>query len=105
MQANQEDRDVAVDLALPTRTQVALLIPSIVDIVHRDGLWPTDAAARGWRLSHVGGPSLDESMTLSESDVRDGELLLLSATAIPAAEPVVTELAEAVANTSPGRRR
>ena len=66
-----------------------------------EGLWPTDAAAHSWRLSRVGGPSLDDSMTLRECDVRDGELLLLSATAIPAAEPVLTDPAEAVANTSP----
>lgn len=101
VQATQGDRDVAVDLALPTRTPVALLLPSIMDIVHREGLWPTDAPARSWRLSRVGGPSLDDSMTLRECDVRDGELLLLSATAIPAAEPVLSDPAEAVANTSP----
>ena len=101
VQAAQGDRQVAVDLALPARTEVALLLPSIVDIVHDDGLWPADAAAHGWRLSRVGGPSLDGSMTLRESAVRDGELLLLSTTNIPAPEPVLTDLAEAVADASP----
>ena len=96
--ANHDDRQIAVDLALPSRTQVALLIPSIVDIARRDSLWPADAAARGWRPSHVGGPSLDESMTLSENDVRDGALLVLGTTDIPTPEPLVAELCETVAN-------
>ena len=96
--ANHDDRQIAVDLALPSRSQVALLIPSIVDIAWRDSLWPADAAARGWRLSHVGGPSLDESMTLSENDVRDGALLVLGTTDIPTPEPLVAELCETVAN-------
>ena len=98
MLAINDDRQIAVDLALPSRTQVALLIPSIVDIAWRDSLWPADAAARGWRLSHVGGPSLDESMTLSENDVRDGALLVLGTTDIPTPEPLVAELCETVAN-------
>ena len=100
VQANHDDRQIAVDLALPARTQVALLIPSIVDIACRDSLWPADAAARGWRLSHVGGPSLDESMTLSENDVRDGALVVLTTIDIPAPDPLVTELSDTVADVS-----
>ena len=100
MQANHDDRQVAIDLTLPTRTQVGVLIPSIVDIAYRDSLWPADAAARGWCLSHVGGPSLDESMTLSESDVRDGALLVLTTADIPAPEPLVNELCDTVAAVS-----
>ena len=70
-----------MDLALPRDADVGLLVPSIVDLVRRD----TDPAPVGrWRLARIGGSLLDESMTLNENNVRDGDLLVLSAGEAPA---------------------
>jgi ESX secretion system protein EccD len=70
-------------------------MPSIVDIVHGDTGSPTKS--RRWRLSRVGGPSLDESMTLNENNVRDGELLFLTSKHPPAPEWVALDPCDAVA--------
>lgn len=69
----------SVDLALPGDVQVVLLMPSIVDIVIAE----VATQSRRWRLSRIGGCPVDESMTLLENDVRDGELLLLAVTDPP----------------------
>jgi type VII secretion integral membrane protein EccD len=75
------DGSPAVDLALPRDADVGLLIPSIVDLVRRDA----DPAPVGrWRLARIGGSLLDESMTLNENNVRDGDFLVLSAGEAPA---------------------
>ncbi|MGY4653428.1 type VII secretion integral membrane protein EccD [Mycobacterium sp. URHB0021] len=70
----------AVDLALPADVQVGLLMSSIVDIVFAE----TATQSRRWRLSRIGGYPVDESMTLLENGVRDGELLLLAVADPPA---------------------
>lgn len=80
VQTGKDDGPPGVDLALPRNTDVGLLMPSVVDLVHRD---TAAAPARRWRLSKVGGFPLDESMTLNENDVRDGELLVLTAAESP----------------------
>jgi type VII secretion integral membrane protein EccD len=71
-----------VDLALPREAPVGLLLPSIVDLVHRG----TVAADEGrqWHLSRVGQQRLDEATSLHDNAIRDGELLLLTTTATPA---------------------
>jgi type VII secretion integral membrane protein EccD len=70
-----DDGSPAVDLALPRDADVGLLMPSIVDLVRRD----TGPAPVGrWRLARIGGSLLDESMTLHENNVRDGDLLVLT---------------------------
>jgi ESX secretion system protein EccD len=74
----------SVDLALPADVHVGLLLPSIVDIVIAETAAPTQS--RRWRLSRIGGRPVDESMTLLENDVRDGELLLLAVTDPPGPE-------------------
>jgi type VII secretion integral membrane protein EccD len=79
-----DDESSTVDLALPSETQVGLLMPSIVDMVHRDTIVPTEV--RRWLLSRVGGQLVDESTTLNENDVRDGDLLLLTTTQPPTPE-------------------
>ncbi len=99
VQSDHQDRPITVDLALPARTQVAVLMPSIIDLVHDDVFWPADAAAHGWCLSRVGGPTLDDSMSLSENDVRDGELLLLTTGKIPAPNADRNDITDAVVNT------
>lgn len=78
-------RATTVDLALPHRASVGEVLPSIVDLTRADR---RDPAVR-WRLHRVGGSSLDESLTLLDNDIRDGELLWLSADDVP--EPVFVD--------------
>jgi type VII secretion integral membrane protein EccD len=73
-----------VDLALPSETPVGLLLPSIVDLVHR-GRVAVDEG-RHWHLSRVGQERLDTSVSLHDNGIRDGELLLLTTSATPAPE-------------------
>jgi len=76
-----DDGSLAVDLALPRNADVGLLMPSIVDLVRRD---TAPAEVGRWRLARIGGGPLDESMTLNENNVRDGDLLVLTAGEAPA---------------------
>jgi type VII secretion integral membrane protein EccD len=71
-----------VDLALPSETPVGLLLPSIVDLVH-GGTVAVDEG-RQWHLSRVGEQKLDAATSLHDNAIRDGDLLLLTTTVIPA---------------------
>jgi type VII secretion integral membrane protein EccD len=68
-----------VDLALPSETPVGLLMPSIIDLVHRGPM----TEGRQWHLSRPGDERLDAATSLHDNAIRDGELLLLTTTAIP----------------------
>jgi type VII secretion integral membrane protein EccD len=100
VQSGEDDGSLAVDLALPRNADVGLLMPAIVDLVHRDPTTPE--AVRRWRLSRLGGPSLDESMTLNDNHVRDGELLLLTAIEPPAPQWVGRDPCHAAAHVDTG---
>ncbi|WKG04862.1 type VII secretion integral membrane protein EccD [Mycolicibacterium sp. HK-90] len=82
-----------VDLSLPAALTVGEMLPWIVD-----ALDVGDGTSRRWHLTHLGGQILDESTTLAQNDIRDGDLLVLTAAsehpgpdrplvAVPAAEP------------------
>src|ERR1700754_2720618 len=73
-----------VDLALPNETPIGLLLPSIVGFVHHGGA-PVDEGRR-WHLSRVGQERLDTAASLYDNAIRDGELLLLTASAAPIPE-------------------
>jgi type VII secretion integral membrane protein EccD len=72
---------LTVDLALPNDAPVGLLLPSIVDLVHRD----TATADEGqrWHLSRVGREWIDPATSLHDNAIRDGELLVLTTAAAP----------------------
>ena len=95
VQRGGDDAQDAVDLALPSTTHVGRLMPSIIDIVHRDGVAPTTGCR--WRLSRVGGHPLDESKTLAENEIHDGALLLLTSDDPPPPEWVIDDPCHAVA--------
>lgn len=82
MHASHTGAPDGVDLALPAGATLALLMPSIVDILcGRDEVTcKSNPPIRIWGLSRVGGKSLDESMTLTENGIDDGDLLVLSTT-------------------------
>jgi len=71
-----------VELALPSDAPVGVLLPSVVDLVGPDGAAIEEGLQ--WHLSRIGQGPLDESMSLRDNAVRDGELLLLATAAIPA---------------------
>jgi type VII secretion integral membrane protein EccD len=75
-----------VDLALPNETPVGLLLPSIVDLIHRGGIDVDEG--RQWHLSRLGQERLNTSASLHDNAIRDGELLLLTTTATPAPQRV-----------------
>ena len=64
-----------VDLSLPVAMTVGELLPWIVD-----ALDASDGTSLRWRLAHLGGHDLNESETLSQNDVHDGDLLVLAGT-------------------------
>ncbi len=88
------DAHCAVDLALPADMHIGQLLPQIVDIVHRD---TASATGHDWRLSRLGDPPMDESATLSDNDVREGDILLLTTTEPPVAEWVDCDPCRAIA--------
>jgi type VII secretion integral membrane protein EccD len=88
------DADRAVDLTLPARTYVGQLLPPIADIVCGD----LAAPLRGWRLALIGGPPLDEAMTLEDQDIRDGDHLILTDYAPAPAQWVIVDPAHVVAH-------
>ncbi len=68
-----------IDVALPSGTPLTALLPDIVELAEpASDEWP-----RGWRLDRRSGVSLDESITLAENGVHDGDVLVLAASDAP----------------------
>jgi type VII secretion integral membrane protein EccD len=89
-----------VDVVLPAAVPVAILIPSIIDILDdpsadRSG----DHPARTYRLSPPGAPALHASTTLAQNDIRDGAVLILNQSRAELPAPRCDDVAEAVATT------
>lgn len=99
------------DLALPSEVPVAVLTPSIVDLLQgRDG--DDDLSAKRYHLSLPGSSALDPSKTLAQSGIGDGAVLVLSQPSTPPPAPrhhdvaraVSEALAGSLASTDSGRR-
>jgi type VII secretion integral membrane protein EccD len=86
----------AVDVALPAGIPVAVLLPSVVDIL---GVDHPDREAARYRLSAPGASGLDPSMTLAQQNIGDGAILVLSRRSAPLAAPRYFDVAEAVSTT------
>ncbi|KAA0098623.1 type VII secretion integral membrane protein EccD [Mycolicibacterium sp. P1-18] len=99
VQAERDGDPVAVDLVLPSGTVLAELLPTIVELVGVPP--PPDGTVRRWRLQRVCGTHVDESLSLSDNDVRDGELLILDADASPELGPVRYATPQQVAGSTP----
>ena len=99
--AQRRDGAFAVDVSLPSGIPVVDLMPAIVDLTG-DGD-PPGVDGTGWRLDRPGGTTLDESLSLHDNDVRDGELLVLSAARSDTMRPARCEPCRVVAAASPGR--
>ncbi|MGK2866509.1 MAG: type VII secretion integral membrane protein EccD [Mycobacterium sp.] len=77
------DEARVVDLALPRHAHLAVLLPDIVDLVLGDDP-PPHVTPRVWRLDRIRGGRCDESMSLHESGITDGDVMVLSADSAPA---------------------
>ena len=100
VQTHCEGRSVPVDLALPTRIALGEMLPCIVDIVGGRTADATDGVAERWTMSQLGGAVLDESMTLHENGIRDGDILLLSIVQTQICESLSDDLCHSVVNAS-----
>lgn len=88
----------AVDLCLPTRIGLGQILPDIVDLVGEPDAVGGDFSMR-WTLSRLDGSTLDESMTLRENGVHDGDILLLASGA-SVHEPNADDLCQYVVEAS-----
>jgi len=75
----------AVDLTLPTSPELGEILSAIVDLVGV-GHETADGVPERLRLARVDGSALDESVSLLENGIRDGDVLLLAAEPIPRPE-------------------
>ncbi|OCB23648.1 type VII secretion integral membrane protein EccD [Mycobacterium malmoense] len=85
----------AVDLSLPAEIPVAVLTPSIVDVLHVRDAGDASTAKR-YHLSLPGSSALDPSKTLAQSGIADGAVLLLGRSSAPPPAVRHHDVAEAV---------
>ncbi|MGB8404507.1 MAG: type VII secretion integral membrane protein EccD, partial [Mycobacterium sp.] len=83
----QTDAARSVDLVLPATAPVAELLPTIVTLT---GAPPEPG---GWYLSRLGGGRVDESISLCQNMIDDGDLLVLTPGPVP---PLSTRPRDAV---------
>ncbi|WP_442942868.1 type VII secretion integral membrane protein EccD [Nocardia sp. NBC_01503] len=87
-----------VDMAIPLDVPVALVIPSVVDMVAQHSLandFDNDGEqfeAHEWVLARIGQPPLSNSLSLAEQGVRDGELLMLESAEHTAPTPLFDDI-------------
>jgi type VII secretion integral membrane protein EccD len=92
--------NAVVDLVLPAGLPVAELVPEIVDILDGHGGDSfSDQPAKRYQLSLLGSSALPASATLAQNGIRDGEILVLSESAIPLPDPRYDDVADAVSAT------
>ncbi|RJO72132.1 type VII secretion integral membrane protein EccD [Nocardia panacis] len=87
-----------VDMAIPVDVPVALVIPSVVDMVAQHSR-SNDFDNEGerfepaeWVLARIGQPPLSNSLSLGEHGVRDGELLMLESASHTAPTPLFDDI-------------
>lgn len=96
-------RHSEVDLALPLGVPLALLMGGVVDLVaahrpHNDfDASPERVEPEAWTLARIGRPPLPGSLSLDESGIRDGEILVLEEAAAPAPPPLFDDVMYSVA--------
>ncbi|MFI6870134.1 type VII secretion integral membrane protein EccD [Nocardia sp. NPDC050406] len=85
-----------VDMAIPLDVPVALVIPSVVDMVaqHANDFdhGGEDFEPHEWVLARIGQPPLANSLSLAEHGVRDGELLMLESAEHTAPTPLFDDI-------------
>ncbi len=79
VRAGRPGPSASVDLVLPTQLDLGEVLPDVVDLVGGRREVTNDDFTERLRLSRLDGSVLDESLTLHENGVRDGDVLLLTA--------------------------
>ena len=69
----------ALDVVLPSGIPVEELVPAIVDLIGG----AASGAPKRWRLDRPVGERLEESLSLCDNGVRDGDLLILDSAEAP----------------------
>ncbi len=96
--------DAVVDLALPAGMPVGALIPPIVNTLKSHGADSSSGlTAVRYQLSGPGTATLSSSMTLAQSGIRDGDVLVLSRSATQLPVFRYDDVAQAVSETLNGR--
>ncbi|MFC9976315.1 type VII secretion integral membrane protein EccD [Spirillospora sp. NPDC127200] len=85
-----------IDVSLPADVPLAHVLPTLLQVMGRD-MADAGLAHSGWVLQRLDEPPLDESMTLAQSDVRDGELLYFRPGLAQLPEIVFDDVADVVA--------
>lgn len=96
--ADVDGRSNTVDVAVNGRIAVGMLIPSLVDLI---GGPPSRRPATRWHLGRPVGPPLDESLSLEDNGIRDGDVLTLDRDAPPASPVRSCDPARRVADRTP----
>ncbi|UGT60031.1 type VII secretion integral membrane protein EccD [Nocardia asteroides] len=87
-----------VDMAIPVDVPVALVIPSVVDMVaqhSRSNEFDNEGERfepAEWVLARIGHPPFSNSLSLGEHGVRDGELLMLESASQTAPTPLFDDI-------------
>jgi type VII secretion integral membrane protein EccD len=85
-----------VDLVLSAALPIGSLIPPIVDILATEYGHRAEPVAIRHQLSLPGGIPLDPSKTLTQSEIRDGTVLMMTSSSTVLAPPRFDDVAEAV---------
>jgi type VII secretion integral membrane protein EccD len=99
VQVHGHGRSSAVDLALPNQLKLGEMLPCLVELVDERPIEADGGAFERWRLSRFDGSHLDESVTLPENGVRDGDVLMLTVEA-PTTTPRFMDSVRYVASAS-----
>jgi type VII secretion integral membrane protein EccD len=81
IQVERGDDCDLIDVAVPAGTPVCLLLPAIVAMV--DSTTDPATSVDDWRLDRWSGVPVDDSMTLTDNGIRDGELVFLTSRRAP----------------------
>ncbi|WP_458686190.1 type VII secretion integral membrane protein EccD [Nocardia tengchongensis] len=87
-----------VDMAIPVDVPVALIIPSLVDMVDQHNrandfdLDGEPVEPQEWVLARIGQAPFSNSLSLAEQGVRDGELLMLESAERSAPAPLFDDI-------------
>ncbi|GIH10637.1 type VII secretion integral membrane protein EccD [Rhizocola hellebori] len=87
---------VRVDLALPVEVPLVHLLPTLLRYVGADAAKESEAAG-GWSLARLGQAPFNPERSLSQLQVRDGELLYLQQRDEAATEAVFDDVVDAIA--------
>lgn len=88
------DQSGSVDLVLPSQCPLGELMPSIVRAIFGD----TADGTQRWYLTRAAGAPLDTSLTLSDNDIRSGDIVVLSTAPLPRPRLTPTESCSVVAH-------